>query len=196
MIRRPPRSTRTDTLFPYTTLFRSPPGGARHGRRHRDPRRSGTGRRHPWHARACRTRRRQPRDRVAGGRRRRPGRTAPLGRTAMIRVALADDHQLVRAGFRALLDSEPDIEVVAEASGGHELLTALRRQPVDVALLDIRMPDGDGLWTNEQIADDPTPSHDRVWIVNTFELAASARRQIPGRASGYLVTHTPPTQPN
>lgn len=111
----------------------------------------------------------------------------------MIRVALADDHQLVRAGFRALLDSEPDIEVVAEASSGQELLTALRSQPVDVALLDIRMPDGDGLWTTEQIAADPALSHVRVVIVTTFELDEYVARAIRAGASGFLVKDTEPT---
>ncbi|QIG40869.1 response regulator transcription factor [Microbacterium sp. 4R-513] len=110
----------------------------------------------------------------------------------MIRVAIADDHQLVRAGFRALLNSEPDIEVVVEASGGHELLRALATQPVDVALLDIRMPDGDGLWTTEQIAADPALTHVRVVIVTTFELDEYVARAIRAGASGFLVKDTEP----
>jgi DNA-binding NarL/FixJ family response regulator len=110
----------------------------------------------------------------------------------MIRVALADDHQLVRAGFRALLDSEPDIEVVAEASGGEALLRAIRETPVDVALLDIRMPDGDGLWTTEQIAADPALASVRVVIVTTFELDEYVARAIRAGASGFLVKDTEP----
>ena len=110
----------------------------------------------------------------------------------MIRVALADDHQLVRAGFRALLDSEPDIEVVVEASGGEALLRAIRETPVDVALLDIRMPDGDGLWTTEQIAADPALSGVRVVIVTTFELDEYVARAIRAGASGFLVKDTDP----
>ncbi|BDV30433.1 response regulator transcription factor [Microbacterium terricola] len=110
----------------------------------------------------------------------------------MIRVAIADDHQLVRAGFRALLDSEPDIEVVAQASGGQELLRAIRSTPVDVALLDIRMPDGDGLWTTEQIAADPTLAAVRVVIVTTFELDEYVARAIRAGASGFLVKDTEP----
>ncbi len=110
----------------------------------------------------------------------------------MIRVALADDHQLVRAGFRALLDSEPDIEVVAEASGGEELLRTLRTTPVDVALLDIRMPDGDGLWTTEQIAADPALQSVKVVIVTTFELDEYVARAIRAGASGFLVKDTEP----
>lgn len=110
----------------------------------------------------------------------------------MIRVALADDHQLVRAGFRALLDSEPDIEVVVEASGGQALLRAIRETPVDVALLDIRMPDGDGLWTTEQIATDVALAGVRVVIVTTFELDEYVARAIRAGASGFLVKDTDP----
>lgn len=110
----------------------------------------------------------------------------------MIRVALADDHQLVRAGFRALLDSEPDIQVVVEASGGEELLRAVRATPVDVALLDIRMPDGDGLWTTEQIAADATLSAVKVVIVTTFELDEYVGRAIRAGAAGFLVKDTEP----
>jgi DNA-binding NarL/FixJ family response regulator len=110
----------------------------------------------------------------------------------VIRVALADDHQLVRAGFRALLDSEPDIEVVAEASGGEALLRVLRETSVDVALVDIRMPDGDGLWTTEQIAADPALSGVRVVIVTTFELDEYVARAIRAGASGFLVKDTEP----
>ncbi|WP_438353163.1 response regulator transcription factor [Microbacterium sp. CJ88] len=110
----------------------------------------------------------------------------------MIRVALADDHQLVRAGFRALLDSEPDIEVVVQASGGEELLRGIRSTPVDVALLDIRMPDGDGLWTTEQIAADPALAGVRVVVVTTFELDEYVARAIRAGAAGFLVKDTEP----
>ena len=110
----------------------------------------------------------------------------------MIRVALADDHHLVRAGFRALLESEADIEVAVEASGGETLLREIRRTPVDVALLDIRMPDGDGLWTTEQIAADPALSDVRVVIVTTFELDEYVARAIRAGASGFLVKDTEP----
>jgi DNA-binding NarL/FixJ family response regulator len=110
----------------------------------------------------------------------------------MIRVGIADDHQLVRAGFRALLDSEPDIEVLVEASGGEELLRLVREIPVDVALLDIRMPDGDGLWTTEQIAADPALTGLRVVIVTTFELDEYVARAIRAGASGFLVKDTEP----
>jgi DNA-binding NarL/FixJ family response regulator len=112
----------------------------------------------------------------------------------VIRVALADDHQLVRAGFRALLDSEPGIEVVAEASGGQELLRRLRETPVDVALVDIRMPDGDGLWAAEQIAAEPRLADVRVVIVTTFELDEYVVRAVLAGASGFLVKDTEPAE--
>lgn len=111
----------------------------------------------------------------------------------MIRVAIADDHQLVRAGFRALLESEADIAVVGEVSGGVELLTLLRSTPVDVALVDIRMPDGDGLWATEQIAADAALADVRVVIVTTFELDEYVIRAVRAGASGFLVKDTEPT---
>ncbi len=109
-----------------------------------------------------------------------------------IRVALADDQVLVRAGFRALIDAEPDLEVVAEASGGRELLELLRAHPADVVLMDIRMPDGDGLWATEQIAADPALAGVRVVIVTTFELDEYVARAVRAGASGFLVKDTEP----
>ncbi|WP_026482188.1 response regulator transcription factor [Agromyces subbeticus] len=110
----------------------------------------------------------------------------------MIRIALADDQVLVRAGFRALLEAEPDVEVVGEASSGEELLALVRRAPVDVVLMDIRMPDGDGLWATEQIAADPTLAGVRVVIVTTFELDEYVARAVRAGASGFLVKDTEP----
>ncbi len=110
----------------------------------------------------------------------------------MIRVALADDQHLVRAGFRALLDAEDGIVVVGEAAGGTELLAQLRRDPVDVVLMDIRMPDGDGLWATEQIAADPALAGVRVVIVTTFELDEYVVRAVRAGAGGFLVKDTEP----
>ncbi|WP_308800126.1 response regulator transcription factor [Agromyces silvae] len=110
----------------------------------------------------------------------------------MIRVALADDQHLVRAGFRALLDAEPDVEVVAEAGAGTELLERLRETPVDVVLMDIRMPDGDGLWATEQIAADPALAGVGVVVVTTFELDEYVARAVRAGASGFLVKDTEP----
>ncbi|MFC4140647.1 MULTISPECIES: response regulator transcription factor [unclassified Microbacterium] len=110
----------------------------------------------------------------------------------MIRVALADDQLLVRAGFRALLDAEDDIEVVAEASGGEELLARIHETPVDVVLMDIRMPAGDGLWATEQIAADPALGAVHVVIVTTFELDEYVARAVRAGAAGFLVKDTEP----
>ncbi|MGN7978265.1 response regulator transcription factor [Microbacterium sp. 22195] len=110
----------------------------------------------------------------------------------MIRVALADDQLLVRAGFRALLDAEDDIEVVAEAAAGRELLERIRVTPVDVVLMDIRMPDGDGLWATEQIAEDPALQDVHVVIVTTFELDEYVARAVRAGAAGFLVKDTEP----
>lgn len=110
----------------------------------------------------------------------------------MIRVALADDQLLVRAGFRALLDAEPDIRVVIEASSGRQLLEELRITPVDVVLMDIRMPEGDGLWATEQIAADGALSGVHVVIVTTFELDEYVLRAVRAGAAGFLVKDTEP----
>ncbi|MFB7844107.1 response regulator [Microbacterium sp. NPDC056052] len=110
----------------------------------------------------------------------------------MIRVALADDQLLVRAGFRALLDAEDGIEVVVEAAGGRELLDRIRETPVDVVLMDIRMPDGDGLWATEQIAADSALADVHVVIVTTFELDEYVVRAVRAGAAGFLVKDTEP----
>lgn len=110
----------------------------------------------------------------------------------MIRVALADDQVLVRAGFRALLDAEDDVEIAGEASTGADLLALVRREPVDVVLMDIRMPGGDGLWATEQIAADPGLADVHVVIVTTFELDEYVARAIRAGASGFLVKDTEP----
>jgi DNA-binding NarL/FixJ family response regulator len=110
----------------------------------------------------------------------------------MNRVALADDQPLVRAGCRALLVAEPDLDVGGEASTGEELLALIRRVPTDVVLMDIRMPDGDGLWATEQIAADPALAGVRVVVVTTFELDEYVARAIRAGASGFLVKDTEP----
>jgi len=115
-----------------------------------------------------------------------------VGGDVVIRVALADDQVLVRAGFRALLQAEDGIEVVGEASTGEELLALVRREPLDVVLMDIRMPGGDGLWATEQIAADPALAGVRVVIVTTFELDEYVARAIRAGASGFLVKDTEP----
>ncbi len=109
-----------------------------------------------------------------------------------IRVALADDQQLIRAGFRSLLEAEPDIEVVGEAGTGTEALALVRATRPDVVLMDIRMPEGDGLWATEQIAADAALAGTHIVIVTTFELDEYVARAIRAGASGFLVKDTEP----
>jgi DNA-binding NarL/FixJ family response regulator len=112
----------------------------------------------------------------------------------MIRVVLADDQQLVRAGFRALLAAEPDIDVVGEAATGTEAVALTRREHPDVVLMDIRMPDGDGLWATQQIVADVAMSGVHVVIVTTFELDEYVAEAIRAGASGFLVKDTEPVE--
>ena len=88
----------------------------------------------------------------------------------MIRVLLADDQALVRAGFRALLDAEADITVVAEAGDGPAAVRAAGTSRPDVVLMDIRMPGVDGLEATRRIAADPALSATRIVILTTFDL--------------------------
>ncbi|MCU1542516.1 MAG: DNA-binding response regulator [Microbacteriaceae bacterium] len=112
----------------------------------------------------------------------------------MIRVAIADDQQLIRGGFRSLLDSEPDIEVVGEAGTGVEAVALVKGQRPDVVLMDIRMPDGDGLWATGQIAADPELADTHIVIVTTFELDDYVGQAIRAGASGFLVKDTEPVE--
>jgi DNA-binding NarL/FixJ family response regulator len=112
----------------------------------------------------------------------------------MIRVAIADDQQLVRAGFAALVDSEPDFEVVGEASTGAEAVALVTRTKPDVVLMDIRMPDGDGLWATERIVSRPELAATHIVIVTTFELDEYVAQAIKAGASGFLVKDTEPVE--
>lgn len=112
----------------------------------------------------------------------------------MIRVAIADDQQLIRGGFRSLLESEADIEVVGEAGSGTEAVELVKAQRPDVVLMDIRMPDGDGLWATEQIAAVSELAATRIVIVTTFELDEYVGRAIRAGASGFLVKDTEPVE--
>ena len=111
-----------------------------------------------------------------------------------IRVAIADDQQLIRGGFRSLLESEPDIEVVGEAGTGREAVGLVTRERPDVVLMDIRMPDGDGLWATEQIVQNPALQGTHIVIVTTFELDEYVGRAIRAGASGFLVKDTEPVE--
>ncbi|MGN9912560.1 response regulator [Phytohabitans sp. LJ34] len=112
----------------------------------------------------------------------------------MIRVLLADDQGLVRAGFRALLDAEPDIEVVAEAADGVEAVRLTGQTRPDVVLMDIRMPGVDGLEATRRIAADPALAATRIVILTTFELDEYLFEALRVGASGFLVKDTEPVE--
>ena len=112
----------------------------------------------------------------------------------MIRVAIADDQQLIRAGFRSLLEAEPDLDVVGEAGTGTEAVALVTRERPDVVLMDIRMPDGDGLWATEQLVAKPELADTHIVIVTTFELDEYVGRAIRAGASGFLVKDTEPAE--
>ncbi|MBZ3901736.1 response regulator transcription factor [Streptomyces griseiscabiei] len=112
----------------------------------------------------------------------------------MIRVLLADDQALVRAGFRALLDAQPDIEVAGEAADGEEALRRVRELRPDVVLMDIRMPVLDGLVATRRITGDPDLDRVRVVMLTTFELDEYVFEAIRSGASGFLVKDTEPEE--
>ncbi len=112
----------------------------------------------------------------------------------MIRVAIADDQQLIRGGFRSLLEAEADLDVVGEAGTGAEAVALVTREKPDVVLMDIRMPDGDGLWATEQIVANPALAGTHIVIVTTFELDEYVARAIRAGASGFLVKDTEPEE--
>jgi len=114
--------------------------------------------------------------------------------TDRIRVVLADDQHLIRAGFSSLLGAEPDLEVVGEAATGREAVALVKRTQPDVVLMDIRMPDGDGLWATEQIVADPALAGTHVVVVTTFELDEYVAQAIRAGASGFLVKDTEPVE--
>jgi len=110
----------------------------------------------------------------------------------MIKVLLADDQALVRAGFRALLGPEPDITVVAEAGDGGDAVELTRRHQPDVVLMDIRMPDVDGLEATRRIVAEPRCQNVRVVILTTFDLDEYVFEALRVGASGFLVKDTEP----
>jgi DNA-binding NarL/FixJ family response regulator len=109
-----------------------------------------------------------------------------------IRVLIADDQAMVRAGFRLLLADEEDIEVVAEASNGLQAVSEAARCHPDVVLMDIRMPELDGLEATRRIvAADPGS---RLLILTTFDLDEYVYRALQAGASGFVLKDDPPEQ--
>jgi DNA-binding NarL/FixJ family response regulator len=112
----------------------------------------------------------------------------------VIRVVLADDQALLRAGIRALLDTEDDIEVVGEASDGAEAVALVRETEPDIVLMDIRMPGTDGLEATRQIAADDRLAGTRVVVLTTFDLDEYVFEAVRIGASGFLVKDTEPAE--
>ena len=112
----------------------------------------------------------------------------------MIRVVLADDQLLVRPGFRALLDAEDDIEVVGEAGDGAEVFERCLELRPDVVLMDIRMPETDGLAATRRITGDRRLDGVRVLVLTTFEIDEYVYESLRAGASGFLVKHTEPAE--
>jgi DNA-binding NarL/FixJ family response regulator len=104
-----------------------------------------------------------------------------------IRVLLAEDQAIVRAGFRALLDNEPDIVVAGEAATGTEAVQLAKELRPDVLVMDIRMPELDGLEATRRITADPTLTATRVLVLTTFELDEYVFGALRAGASGFLL---------
>jgi DNA-binding NarL/FixJ family response regulator len=108
-----------------------------------------------------------------------------------IRVLIADDQSLVRAGFRLVLENHPDITVVGEAANGHQAVHSVGRLTPDVVLMDIRMPELDGIAATRQI----TAAHAaRVLVLTTYDLDEYVYDALQAGASGFLLKDTPPEQ--
>jgi len=103
----------------------------------------------------------------------------------VIRVVIADDQALVRTGFRVILDAEPDLEVVGEAADGLEAIDLVRLRRPDVVLMDVRMPNVDGIEATRRLAAAERPP--RILILTTFDLDAYVYEALRAGASGFLL---------
>lgn len=109
-----------------------------------------------------------------------------------IRVLIADDQDLVRTGIRMILESESDLEVVGEARDGEEAVAKARRLRPDVVLMDVRMPNVDGVAATRRLAELDPPLPTRVLIVTTYDLDEYVFAALRAGAAGFLLKHAPP----
>ncbi|MGA6167169.1 response regulator [Amycolatopsis magusensis] len=112
----------------------------------------------------------------------------------MIRVLVADDQALLRGSFRVLVNSAPDCEVVAEAGTGAEAVDLARREQPDVVLMDVRMPEVDGIEATRRICGSPETAGVRVLMLTTFDLDEYVFAALRAGASGFLLKDTPPAE--
>ena len=112
----------------------------------------------------------------------------------MIRILIADDQALVRAGFKMILDAEPDLEVVGEAAHGLHAVEQARRLRPDVVLMDIRMPELDGIEATRRVLEDAGERPVRVLMLTTFDLNEYVYEALRAGASGFLLKDVPPEQ--
>jgi DNA-binding NarL/FixJ family response regulator len=111
-----------------------------------------------------------------------------------IRVLLADDQALVRGGLRMIIDAQPDLEVVGEAADGRQALEAFHRLHPDVVVMDIRMPNLDGLEATRRLAGPDSPYHARVLVLTTFDLDQYVYDALRAGASGFMLKDAPPAE--
>ena len=109
-----------------------------------------------------------------------------------LRVVVCDDQTLVRAGFRVLIDTTPGLSVVGEAGTGSAAVELIRRERPDVALMDIQMPEMDGIEATRRLLGGPEPVPVRVLILTTFDLDRYVFAALRAGASGFLLKDTPP----
>lgn len=110
----------------------------------------------------------------------------------VIRVAIADDQELVRAGFTMVINSQKDMQVVAQAANGNEIVEVASKENPDVILMDVRMPNMDGLEATRKILQEDANSNTRIIILTTFDLDEYVMSAIHTGASGFLLKDTEP----
>jgi DNA-binding NarL/FixJ family response regulator len=114
--------------------------------------------------------------------------------SSSVRVLIADDQQLVRTGLRMILDAEPDIDVVGEAANGREAVAMTRELQPDVVLMDIRMPELDGIEATRRVVQRDGETSTRVLMLTTFDLDEYVYDALRAGASGFLLKDVPANQ--